>query len=1183
MNVDACSCGASISAAVGFGAVEVVRDDDVEALEALFTGRFDHARCDAGCELGIRPTVVFQHGAADLAVVSAGDLAGAERLPETVRAALGAPTATVDQVDGVDVLKARVADTIRARIAEIAPALDFGTEHRSPGSERFFGGYSAADLEYLLKHWRVFTAPVWAALAVMDVVPSAAVEHGGEGGAAGRAEQGTPEERLNRFALLQSMVWISMLEAWARHDAPPNRTFEDDLRAYVDSVPLLGRSVALLEEQLEGQELPEDFTDLILRYQAEAVRASLCVRSNPTDSVASDWACAFLLLEVQMRSYEVADADSLLPRVLLGVDRVRRLTHPAALQGAVAVVYHETFEGGKLTEETKKAVAVVQEVLAAFGYPDSLASPMAFLQLKVPLDELADALLRVIAKGSGHDPHPWTSMVQPLVDARRGDDLDRVVEGLLAGAPDDAVREIRLWHAVRVSEMADSERVLAILHDAFGDAILPGDNAGDGEPLMLVVRALRQLDRRAEALRLLDRAEGQPVTDRNTAESLIALRARLVRETGSPMRALLVLEEAYRESRAPTPPLLESLSMTCSRLGLHAEAVRYGRESYRTAMTEPTRWNFARYAAQVMVVEAAAGATPSLDLLRVAQRVDLRADPQTVLLAALAALAGGLADLDWPAHEFLFEVGEYVDLVVAENAEEMSVVFLALLFDARLCDVYFTDRAAEAWWRVAGHLARYGKTSPEVALRLARYAILEQRPSRIRPLLKASLKNMLMLVGDVERFDVGAYAGGDLVPAVQALTDAALRHRPDRRRWRRGSRLSLADLRLIAEVGRGATARRLTAHGQSDLKDLLARRGLDDAVAARLAPRTGRLGVLEWVAGTDDVSALITTVDHRGKVSGELVPMPDLDLRALANRLRYRLANWHAGRRGDPFGAPGWETLGDWAHHLIERHVGSGDHLVVIPHRLFPQLPWHVLIARAGPTASYEPSWAAVLSSIADPPLRPHHWREGVAVVPRVADPPAVTEAMQRFLDDMSPRADSAVTCLGVDCDRAALSRMLESVEVASVLCHGFTSSDDEAIALMIAADGALPLAHAVAANSTAGRRHRFGWRESGALARTPKVLFSVACSSATTHVVGAGEHVGFYNAMRSIGLRAFVAPQWDVVAADVLRVASRATNLFMAGDTGLAVCLATAADEAMAAGTPEWSARSLILNGDWR
>jgi len=173
-------------------------------------------------------------------------------------------------------------------------------------------------------------------------------------------------------------------------------------------------------------------------------------------------------------------------------------------------------------------------------------------------------------------------------------------------------------------------------------------------------------------------------------------------------------------------------------------------------------------------------------------------------------------------------------------------------------------------------------------------------------------------------------------------------------------------------------------------------------------------------------------------------------------------------------------------------------------------------------------------------------------------------------------------SALREDCDRDALIRALEGATVAKVLCHGFIDTDEDIVALMVANYGELPLANSVAANTLAGRQHRFDWRDFQQLKSAPEVLFSAACSSGQSHHVGLGEKLGLFLTLRRAGTRSFVAPRWDIDPKVVLPILDNAIERFLRNDAELGEALHAACSEASEV-LPRWQAWALALEGDWK
>jgi hypothetical protein len=164
--------------------------------------------------------------------------------------------------------------------------------------------------------------------------------------------------------------------------------------------------------------------------------------------------------------------------------------------------------------------------------------------------------------------------------------------------------------------------------------------------------------------------------------------------------------------------------------------------------------------------------------------------------------------------------------------------------------------------------------------------------------------------------------------------------------------------------------------------------------------------------------------------------------------------------------------------------------------------------------------------------------------------------------------------------DHDAFRRIMERADVAKVLAHGFISPADDEVALMLAHDGALPLADSVAAGSEVGRRHRLSWNECQELRRAPEVVFSAACSSGVSYVRGLGERLGLLGALRRGGTRSLIAPRWNIVAEDVLPILDAAMERFLERGDALGLALHQACAES---DRPRWLAWALALEGDWR
>ena len=328
---------------------------------------------------------------------------------------------------------------------------------------------------------------------------------------------------------------------------------------------------------------------------------------------------------------------------------------------------------------------------------------------------------------------------------------------------------------------------------------------------------------------------------------------------------------------------------------------------------------------------------------------------------------------------------------------------------------------------------------------------------------------------------------------------------------------------------------------------------------------------------------LLTRVSEEDPASWWL-EAPQLDVPSLSEEVGHRLSVWHPDRTGDPFDLPGWRAAEEWLTGELTDRLPEGGRLVVIEHEQIGGLPWHVAAAPRW-RASYAPSWSALLDRRWSAPADTDGLL-GLAMVPKYRESPENLRALEtsvlRTVQLAAQLERELSTALREACDRDALIDMLKASAVAKVLCHGFVDPHEDVVALMVANDGVLPLADSVAANTPAGRRHRFDWRDCQQLERAPGVVFSAACSSGQSHHAGLGEQLGVFSALRHAGTRSFVAPRWDINPEIVLPILDKAVERYLQTGDDLGEALHAACSQA-GERLPRWVAWSLALEGDWR
>jgi tetratricopeptide (TPR) repeat protein len=111
----------------------------------------------------------------------------------------------------------------------------------------------------------------------------------------------------------------------------------------------------------------------------------------------------------------------------------------------------------------------------------------------------------------------------------------------------------------------------------------------------------------------------------------------------------------------------------------------------------------------------------------------------------------------------------------------------------------------------------------------------------------------------------------------------------------------------------------------------------------------------------------------------------------------------------------------------------------------------------------------------------------------------------------------------------ANLLSALEGADVARIACHGRILAEEEAVDLIVAADGRLPPANLSTLLDLGRAPHILSWRRIAALPRAPLVVFSSACDSGATVLHQGGERLGLERAFFAAGSIAYIAPQWPV------------------------------------------------------
>lgn len=1158
------SCGHANQAASGLGKFLFLSDAHVHLVEALLLGALDDTLCKAcGNLLGVRPTVIFLCRNPMVSWFVLGSRAEPQR--EAVAADLVAQLSELgdqlqpQELPSLQALRKSVAQIFISRLGPVRDLLD--------------AVLSGRIAEHLRANLPALTARAFVTAYLSCKVPQFKLQIERADGSKVPAD-----EILDRLGEAQALSWLTLWAAWSDGEGP-GPTLEEDLSRYIYEEAILPTAVDTALKGLEDLAAKQELSPRA-SYCLEAVRASLCAAAGRPNPHAAVWAQRWLQLEMAHALVEDGEERSAAARLLISPERARA-TLPFQAAWDAVLPYLKKFQE-PLEPETLSALEKATEKM---GRPDLLGQIQASARIKAPglSDDDVIAILQRFAAAESPDLVMAGARLaaQPLLEAEDIEGLARVggaVVDLLGGGHEAKARVdswlgsccVRLrmpqWFLVRIGETPrEWEHELAPM----SRAMLWTERSN----------ALRLLGRYAEALAVIEEVlkifpeDGEPA-DRRVAERN---RGILLRETGALDASLEVLERLLPQTSGQERiQTLDSLAFTYALIGRFDEAARSHEEAAREA-----RGPWAGMAAEMQAKRAMALAVAGRNDEAVAALSDLTGELEpAVLFPAASAWANILQDeveLPEAAQESIRGILDQLASCAqeAEARGDRQALMAAVRLTAILLEVINPGEAGALWKVVDATAGKYGQPLMAIdLLELASYAYREGEAAEARRHLTripAALALDTGATGDIWMASQGQVPR--LSAALDQVTLLALQ---------KGQ--SLDDVRLVAEMRRDVIGRAQALRSRPEKAG--ARwlgQGLGDEVVARLSPPSGSLAVVEWVETAELIAGMVTVVGADGAVSSHWLKQPDLEIGELATRLRARLGNWRPGRRGDPFDLPEWRTLEEWLLASLSPHLGEEGHVVFVESREHAGLPWHVA-ARRWP-ASYATSWTAMLSLASETPRQELH-RVGVVLVPRSRESDGVLQALRASAvrTREAARAAGLVFLQEEDerrCDHAAFRRILGGSTVAKLLCHGFVDPSEREVALMLAHDGALPLALSVAADSPAGRAHRLSWQQCRDLPSAPAVIFSAACSTGTSHLVGLGERLGLYAGLRQAGMRSMVAPRWDLFAEEVLPVLDEALERYLGGE---AVAKALhAACRAAEARLPVWLAWNLMLEGDWR
>jgi tetratricopeptide (TPR) repeat protein len=1010
-------------------------------------------------------------------------------------------------------------------------------------------------------------------------------------------------EALALLGKLQALVWIRLAQDCGARIRTGARLM-GEIRRFVDPKIILPSAVPRLLEWISGAQRG-GFTGLTA-YATLAVGAGVCAAAEVKNPHVAQWALEYLKFEIERARGRGDKGLRARPAI---TNSFAAATVPfAAAWNATADVLSDEIKNTVRASEGQVVLDAIGRALECCGHRGLLEHILLNSRFMVRgnnkvsgrdgdrLAPLPDDVESVIGWLKGYNEAAGdiqqivdlaSMLCEPMVEGRRTQDLEKVADALfLQAAADEAgTAVVTTWIATRLNRLREPEQALRRVKEK------PAVWEKDIDPRLLVPlltersNALRLLGRVDEALSIASSVQQICIKIGQLGETLTADRnvAILLRDTGAPDAALPILQRLEASTPSPElPDLLESLAITYHAVDQHHEAA----ETFRRARELTSRVNRAKIT-RFKALEALARANArdndeAVRLLSELTAVDAE-EPMTVLAQAMTVvllLTGGLQLPDSirvrvkaisSAIRYIFKTAR----LRSDNQLALSAMGVAALLATAI-----GHPLAEARWRYEVKLADGLGISPNPIglIFLAMFAFQRSNAPEACRLLERLIEVLSKQYGSMTDVDavLGSLRGLQrwMIMAAQAAIDCQV--------------LMPADFRLLAEAGRsiGEVSRRARRPDRARRSEGgLTRASLDDQELIRLTPLTGSLGVLEWIdVGRAVPIPQLTIVQAGGTVRAVRPVPPSVDLPKSAVRVRTRLSNWYEGRPGDPFDDGEWSDLESWTLSTLGAELAPGDHVVFFDAPRSAGLPWHVAAASQFPS-SYASGWSALFDATKGSPDRSDA-KLGLVAVPRWREPDVVVRAFRNSLDAVRLVAGKLgmpiLEAIDEVADSAAVQNVLSGSGFAYLLCHGFVSPIGDEVALMLAAEGRLPPASSVAADTKIGRRHRLSWRTIGQLAHAPETIVSAACSTGLGPEAGLGDRVGLFASLRPAGTRSLVAPLWDSIAIHATEIASGIIERRLVGGEPLGAAVWNAG-KAAAGRLPRWISWNLALEGDWR
>lgn len=1018
-----------------------------------------------------------------------------------------------------------------------------------------------------------------AAFALFGLLPGVGVK---------AAEEGIDREQVEQdLAEAQALTWfLALQESLKAFDHPDGgfKTLEQLLQQNFDGG--LSSSAAVSEfEAMRDKfytaigEASNGLPLEVFQYIFEAGTASIYAGRPDENPSKTAWAKSYFRFEVTTRFYQK--------------ESVRRALALTPGRTAATLSYIESVDAiGRILQTNHEANGVINEIANDLGFTGLLDEVVQGMTIEgiedhheIWLDLSKDLLAEGMSLGS---VLAFSSKALALLTERRADrdpidqfrELESFADALINHIAANFAQKISInvWLASHLKTLGLPQLALSRL----------GEEESDRESELEALAKLSLWTERFNALRLAGRSERAlelalkieaslsaeiSEVDRRVAKRNLGI---AMRETGDPAGSLSAFREldmTLRRVNASFEEQLDNLDSLCissAILGNHKETLDAAERGMHLSVGQNSRFK-PRFIVHMTSALIAHGKYAQARTLLKEQTATL--DGQKVEVIGLWLHLWVNDQVGPDEQELVEEISRALPVAekVASESGDMLRLLGALITSAQLAQIRGAPNAEESWRKIVEVAQdRNLVVPPEALVRLATFAFQGNKPEAGMDFLKDVPASLADRVGKSPMLELKS-SSRSLESVLRSLINClALRSE----HWNH--------MRFAVDLGRDlhwkSTLLRSSRIAERITLLRLLETGFDDSILSSLKLDQGSLLVLEWIPIEGYLHGSCSVIGSDGSVVTQWIDLPDFDLVELGERIRARLDGWSSLFQGEPFDVPEWEAFESWFLRLCSSFPDV-QRVLIIEHEQLRHLPFHVL-GKDKIRVSYSSSWCQVLLS-GQPGTDVGNSILGLGTALQRGDGAEVLFAAQsssKATQDLAARTSlELLAAVDADLDQGRINELLAKSDLLKLICHGFVLPNRE-IAFVLAHWRRLP-PRSLSLATPMGRGHIVGLPELQGVSRSPRTIWSGACSSGVNSFGETGDKLGVFSLLRTVGLRAYVAPRWDVEPEYVLPILDSAIGFFVEENLclGDAVCKACAESNA-----PKWLAWSLAVEGSW-